>query len=193
MEHKIIGLSGSNGAGKDSIGHILRDHYNYLFISVTDLLREEAKKRGLEPIRQVTSSISAEWRKQYGLAVLVDSSVTKYQDVANKYSGVVISSIRNPGEADGIHNYGGTMIWVDADPKIRYERIQANLKSRGRLDDDKDFKQFIKEEEREMHHTGDETTLNMAGVKQKADIFIDNSEGGLDSLRDKLESVLNLS
>jgi broad-specificity NMP kinase len=36
----IIGLSGTNGAGKDAAGHTLALKHNYLFVSVTDLLRE---------------------------------------------------------------------------------------------------------------------------------------------------------
>jgi len=35
---KIIGLAGTNGSGKDTVGHILADKHGYLFVSVVELL-----------------------------------------------------------------------------------------------------------------------------------------------------------
>ena len=67
---KIIGLSGTNGSGKDTVGHMLTERHGYLFVSLTDMLRKEAKKRGEEPSREVLRTISAEWRRESGLGVL---------------------------------------------------------------------------------------------------------------------------
>lgn len=190
---RIIGLAGTNGAGKDTVGHILAEHHKYLFISVTDLLRKEAERRGLPVERGVLRSISAEWRRALGLGVLVDKAVAEYETVKDKYAGVVISSIRNPGEADRVHDLGGTMIWVDADPRVRYDRVQANLANRGRAgEDDKTFEQFQKEEAEEMNPSGDSATLNMAGVKERCDIFSNNDDGGLDKFRKDIEQTLGL-
>ena len=44
---KIIGIAGTNGSGKDSLGEILAKNYGYMFVSGADFLRDEAKKRGL--------------------------------------------------------------------------------------------------------------------------------------------------
>jgi dephospho-CoA kinase len=179
---KIIGLAGTNGAGKGVVGHTLALKHNFLFVSVSDLLREECKKRGLPPERQNTRMISAEWRKQYGLGVLMDMAVNQYRQLEESYSGVAIDNLRNPYEADRIHELGGIVVWVDADPKTRYERIQRNLQGRGRDDDLRTYEQFLKDEEAEMHPApgGDETTLNMAGVKTKADILLINDDTNLE-------------
>ncbi len=48
---KIIGVSGTNGSGKDTIGHLLAERHNWLFISMTDMLRDELEKRGLPPTK----------------------------------------------------------------------------------------------------------------------------------------------
>ena len=57
-----------------------------------------------------------------------------------------MASLRNPGEADESSKLGGTMVWIDADPRVRYERIQANAQ-RGRHDEDnKTFEEFQAEE-----------------------------------------------
>jgi cytidylate kinase len=133
---QIIGLSGTNGSGKDAAGLILADKHGYLFISVTELLRNEAKRRGLPVEREVLRTVSAEWRRELGLGVLVDKAVAEYEKDADKDAGVVMASLRNPGEADRIHEFGGTMVWLDADPHVRYERIQANAAHRDRAEEE---------------------------------------------------------
>ncbi len=190
---QIIGLSGTNGSGKDTVGKLLAKRHNYLFISVTDLLREEARKRGVAVERENLRQISAEWRRQSGLGVLVDKAVAEYKKASDNYAGVVMASLRNPGEADRVHKLGGTMVWVDADPYIRYERVQANAASRGRAgEDQKTFEQFMAEQEAEMHQSGDEATLNIAGVKERSDIFLDNDGADLDKFQKTVEDALGL-
>ncbi len=188
---QVIGLAGTNGSGKDTVGHLLADKHNYLFISVTDLLRNEAKRRGLAPERKVLRTISAEWRRELGLGVLIDKAVAEYDTVRDQYTGVVMASLRNPGEADRVHDLDGTVVWIDADPKIRYERIQTNAVSRGRAEEDnKTYEQFLEEEAAEMHSSGDAATLDMAAVKEKSDVCIDNGHETLEELQTHLNEKL---
>lgn len=187
----IIGVAGTNGSGKDTVGHILAAKHNYLFISVTELLRAECRRRGLAVERENLRMISAEWRREEGLGVLCERSIAEYEKVKDKYSGVVMASLRNPGEADSVHQHGGVVLWIDADPKVRYDRIQANAVTRGRAEEDnKSFEQFLAEEEAEMHASGDEATLDMAGVKAKADIFLENTGTDLAALQADIEQAL---
>lgn len=191
---QIIGLSGTNGSGKDTVGHILAEQYNYLFISVTELLRAEATRRR-EPVeREVLRTISAEWRREFGLGVLIDKAVAEYDKVKDKYVGVVMASLRNPGEADRIHELGGSVIWIDADPKVRYDRVQANAVARNRVEEDnKTFEQFLAEEQAEMHSSSnDAATLDMAAVKDRSDIFIANDGDSLETLQVSLREALHL-
>ena len=190
---KIIGLSGTNGAGKDAAGHTLALKHNFLFISITDLLREEAKRREIAADRENLRMISAEWRRQYGLGVLVDRAYDVYKTLEDKYAGLAISSLRNPAEADRVHELGGVVVWVDANPKTRYERIQANLAARGRVAEDaKTYEQFLLEEEMEMHTPpgGDNANLNMSGVKQKSDILLLNDGTNLEQFEQFIDHQL---
>lgn len=188
---RLLGISGTNGAGKDSAGEYLAAKHGWCFISVSDILREEAKSRGLPPDRHSTHLIGAEWRRQSGMGVLLDKAVDKYkaQGGDEKYNGLAISSLRNPGEADEVHKLGGQVVWIDAEPKVRYQRAVG--RSRG-PDDMKSFEEFITEEQHQMHHSGDKATLNMAGVKAKADIFLDTTENDINKLYKELEETLHI-
>lgn len=132
--------------------------------------------------RENLRRVGDEWRKQFGLGVLMQKAYETYQSKEGDFKGLVVSSLRNPGEADKIHELGGKVVWVDADPKIRYQRINARQRS---AEDKKTFQEFMAEEEVEMHSSGDKATLNMSAVKAKADIFIQNN-GNLSELHRQL-------
>ena len=185
MNLKIIGLAGTNGSGKDTVGLMLAERYGYLCVSVSDLLREEAKKRGLPIEREVLRTISAEWRREHGLGVLVDRAVEAHQQ--GNYPGLVAVPMRNVGEAKRIHELGGTLVWVDADPRIRYDRIFSRQRS---AEDTKSFEEFLAEEEAEMHPSGDEATLHLAGVKAICNIFLENNGNDIEKFKDEAEKEL---
>lgn len=193
VNRKIIGLSGTNGAGKDVVGHILALKHNFLFVSVSDMLREEAKKRNIAVTRENLRMISTEWRHNYGLGVLVDQAYNLYKELEENYAGLAISSLRNSHEADRVHEMGGFVVWVDASPQTRYERIQKNLEARGRLaEDGKTYQEFLIEEEVEMNTPpgGDEASLNMSGVKSRSDIILLNDGTSLNEFETFIEQQL---
>ncbi|HSE29050.1 MAG TPA: AAA family ATPase [Candidatus Saccharimonadales bacterium] len=193
---KIIGLSGTNGSGKDAIGTILADQFGYFFISVTDALREEAVRRGWTAERKYTSIVSTDWRREFGLAVLVERALQKYQQAGGdqKYKGVVMASLRNPFEADKVHELGGVVIWVDADPEVRYSRTVKNVALRGnRGDESASFEHFLADEAAEMRATSnDDNGLNMSAVKQKADLTLLNNSDSLNELTRTIKDTLHL-
>jgi cytidylate kinase len=190
---KIIGLSGTNGSGKDTVGHMLTERHGYLFISLTDMLRKEALKRGLTVERENLRMISAEWRRESGLGVLIDKAIEHLQELDADFRGLVVASLRNPGEADKVHELGGKVIWTDADAKVRYDRIQVHAAERNRAEEDnKTFEQFCAEEAAEMTTTGDAATLNMSAVKDRADIFVTNNGNDIEAFKDEAELALKL-
>jgi cytidylate kinase len=187
---KIIGISGTNGSGKDSLGQMLAERHGYLFVSVTDILREGLREQNQPIERKNLRNLSTQWRREHGLGVLVDKAVEKFKESGSKYRGLAIASLRNPGEADKVHELGGKVIWLDADPQERYERIHSRHRS---TEDQKTYGQFLEEEQAEMQHEGDEATLSLAGVKTKADIFIRNDGNKVEQFIAHAEKILNLT
>lgn len=185
---RIVGLGGTNASGKDTVGEMLADRHGWQFVSVSDILRTELKKHGQDITRKNLRALSAKWRHQDGLGVLIYKAVKLYDDA--KFKGLVISSLRNYGEAEEVHNLGGTVVWVDANPKVRYQRITSRLRS----DEDKiSYQEFIQHETEEMeHHQGDHHTLNLAGVKEKADIFLTNDGNDIEKFKQDAQAALGL-
>lgn len=186
---KLVGISGTNGSGKDTVGQMLAERHNFIFISGSDLLRDEAVKRGLPVERDVLSSISAEWRRNEGMGAVSARVYKLYESQKGKYSGLATVSLRHPGEADFIHSKGGIVVWVDADPKVRYDRIYSRQRT---AEDNKTFEEFLLEQEREMSHSGDTATLNMSAVKSLADIHLENNGNDVDVFKDEAEKALGL-
>jgi dephospho-CoA kinase len=184
-DFKIIGIGGTNGSGKDSLGQMLAERRGWLFVPATDILRNELKKRA-QPIERVNlRNLGNEWRKQFGAGILIDKSVELFNEA--DYKGLAIASIRSVGEAERVHELGGKLIWVDADPKIRYERINSRNRS---TEDTKSFEKFNEEENIEMFGGEDKEKLNMAGVKAKADIFLENNGNDIEKFKDEAEKAL---
>ena len=185
---KLIGIAGTNGSGKDTVGRILAEKHDWLFVSVSDLLRDECRKRGLSVERENLRAISAEWRREGGLGVLVDKAVDMFERSAEKYEGLAVSSLRNPGETKRVRELGGVNVWVDADPRVRYDRIQTAERGRG-AEDHKTYEEFLVEQEAEMKPSGDAATLDMASVKKHADVIILN-ESTLENLEIETEKII---
>jgi cytidylate kinase len=151
---KIIGLCGTNGSGKDTVAHMLEERHNYLFASATNMLLVGLHERGWPIDREHKAKLSAEWRRARGMAVIIDMAVEMFESApAGQYEGIVVGSLRHPAEADRVHELGGKVVWIDADPKIRYNRVQASLAERAvtHHEHNKTFEEFLAEQEREMN------------------------------------------
>jgi dephospho-CoA kinase len=184
---KIIGIGGTNGSGKDTIGQMLAERHGWMFISITDILRDELKTRGKSIERHNLRSLSKEWNEKHGPGVMTNMAVEQFEKSNKKYNGLVLASLRREGEAARVHELGGKVVWVDADPKIRYERISG----RGRgAEDAKTFKQFLEEEEVEMHNQGDKHAVGMAAVRDIADIMLTNNGNDIEAFKDNAEKAL---
>jgi dephospho-CoA kinase len=171
---KLIGIGGTNAAGKDTVAEMLAERHGWQFVSVSDILRDELRREGKPIERRLLRSVSAKWREEFGLGILIDKAVELYNP--KKYNNLVISSLRNFGEADEVHKLGGKVVWVDADMQVRYDRIQSRMRSA---------------ERNEMHHKdGNQNSLNLSGVAERADIKLENNGDDVEVFKDAAEKAL---
>lgn len=139
----IIGLTGKNAAGKGEIAKHLQSK-GFVYFSLSDALREEATKMGLDHSRNTLINLGNELRKKFGNGILAKRINEKIKKSAKK--NFVIDSIRNPGEiAELKKNEGFLLVGVVTDEKLRFQR----LLKRGRLGDAATFGEFKKQEDKE--------------------------------------------
>ena len=133
-------------------------------------------------------SLSSQWHREFGPGNLSKRTIEAYVEIEKSegYKGLAVGSIRRPSEAKVIQDEGGIIIWVDADRKLRYDRIQSA--NRGRNEDSATFEAWCKDEDTEMMPPSDDdgSGLNMSGVRDSANIRIDNNFESFEEYRDYL-------
>jgi dephospho-CoA kinase len=96
----------------------------------------------------------------------------------------VLESLRAVAEAQKIKELGGTVIGVDADSKLRYERA---LK-RGSEKDNVSYDKFLAQEKAESN-PDDPTKQNVFAALKGSDIIVNNN-GTLEELHAQIDEVL---
>ena len=91
----IIGLTGKNGSGKTAVSEYLKSR-GFEYHSLSDAIREEIRKRGLEITREVLIDVGNELREKFGPGILAERILPSLRNDQN----YVIDSIRNPQEVD---------------------------------------------------------------------------------------------
>ncbi|PID32742.1 hypothetical protein CR956_00845 [Candidatus Saccharibacteria bacterium] len=179
---KIIGVAGTNGSGKDTLGDLLAAEKDYINVSLSDILRAELDKQGKLHTRENLSGVSRRIRETEGDGSMSKRVINQYRESER---GLCITSIRAPGEAAEIQQSGGIVVWVYADEHIRYERIRSAKRGRGETDIIS-FEEFLRQEAAEMTPTEQGGGLNMEAVKNRADIHLKNEFSSLEAYQDYL-------
>jgi len=118
----IIGLTGMHGSGKDTVAEHLVMKYGFTHISLSDFLREEEEKRGLEITRDNHIKMGNELRERSGHGVLGERALEKVKEKDGDY---VVSSIRHPAEVKALRKDGHFfLVEVRAPLKTRFERMK---------------------------------------------------------------------
>lgn len=183
MNREIIGVSGTNGAGKDTFTEYWLRRTHGLQIGLGDMLRSQLPP-DIEPSRANLAHLSAELRRKQGLAVLVDIALEQYSTSGHNH--LVLNGIRHPSEAQRIKDISGTMIWIDAPIETRYRRVRQG--DRGRFEDDVTFEQFREQELREMS-ADSEASVNLTIVKSLADAAIVNDYDRIEDFESHIDEL----
>lgn len=172
---RIVGIAGTNGSGKDTLGALLTDRHNYKTVSLSDILRTELTRQGKPHTRENLSGLSRQIRDAEGDGAMPRRVIEEHDDDTK----LCITSIRMPGEAREIQQAGGVVVWIDADERIRYDRIQASARGRSETDN-LSFAKFQQQQAVEMTPTAQGNGLNMAAVRDRADVRLENDFASLE-------------
>lgn len=178
----IIGITGTDGAGKGEVVRYLVEQKGFLHYSARALFIEEIERQGIENNRANMRLVANELRGKHGDDFLVAHYLKVIEEAGEP--DAVIESIRALAEAETLKQEGGVLLAVDADQKLRYERIQK----RASTSDQVSFEEFIAHEKLEMHDP-DPHGMQKQAVMEAADLTIQNN-GTLGELHAKIEKVL---
>ena len=185
----FIGLAGTLNAGKDSLGVGLAERHGFLHKSTSDMIRQmKREKYGADSPKALllrNDPFINELRKNNKPSLLMDAVYAEWQKHKDEYpSGFVGSAMRAIGEAEMIQSIGGINIFVDADPKLRYERSQARLRDAN--EQGKTFEEFIANERTEVDvDPTDKTIQNLPAMREMADIVIYNDGNDIEQFKDE--------
>jgi len=176
-EHRLIGLSGTNGAGKGEVANHLRTK-GYAYFSLSDEIRAELRKKGKEETRDNLIAAGNALRRRFGPDILAHRAMKKIKGKA------VIDSIRNSREVAFFRRQKDfVLVAVDAPVELRFKRVRR----RGRTESASTLAEFIAKEEEEM--AGSRGRQQLRRTMEMADIMIYNA-GTLEALRRKVDKCL---
>lgn len=176
----IIGVTGTNGAGKGTIVDYLVQK-GFKHYSASEFITEEIERRGLPVNRDSMRLVANDLRKTYNPAYLFESL---YQLAVKNGGDAVLEAPRAIAEGKFLKDNGVTLIAVDADRTVRYSRISK----RGSVKDNVSFGQFSAQEDRELSAT-ETHDMNILGVMKMADFTLSNN-GSPEELRVQVDKVL---
>lgn len=178
----IIGITGTNGAGKGTIVDYLAHTKGFAHYSVREFLIKEIEARGLPVERPTMRQVANELRREHGPAYVVEQLLVRAQ---TETENVVVESIRTVGEAELLQSKGALLWAVNADRRVRYERVLKRWSETDKVD----FDTFCIYEDREMQST-EPWDMNVFAVMKMADHIFTNN-GTQEELFAQVEEALN--
>lgn len=162
----IIGVTGFFCAGKDTFAEFLQRR-SFYHISLSDMIREEIRRRGMDVTHERTVEVGNELRHRFGPQVLAELALAQIDPMKN----YVVTSIRNPGEIAILRSRPDfVLVFLDASARKRYERSLE----RGRSGDVTSFADFQAAEAAQMA-SDDPMAQQLLFCRENADLILKNN------------------
>lgn len=174
----MIGLTGPNASGKGEVACYLRGR-GFASHSLSDIVREEALRRGLPPEREHLIAVGNTLRAARGPGVLAELILPRLGTLD------VVDSIRNPAEVAVLRTLPHFLLaGVRAPLELRFERCRR----RGRPGDPSTLDEF---RVRELQEQGARPTdQQLDATFRLADVVVDN-DGDLPRLYAAIDRILD--
>ncbi len=177
----IIGITGTNGAGKGTVVDYLVKEKGFTHYSARDFIVKEVERRGMALNRDSTNIVGTDLRATHGAGYIIEQLFAQAKEAGGDG---VIESLRAVGEAEFLKAEGALLWAVDAERVARYERSVK----RGTDTDHVTFEEFVAQEDREMNQA-ERHKMNIFGVMQMADAVVTN-DGTQEELYQQVEQAL---
>jgi len=180
----IIGLTGPMGSGKTTVINTIKNK-GYKHITLSSMLREECRKRGLEEIRENLMEIGQELREKYGAGILAERALEKVGlEGGNDW---IIDGIRNPAEINKLRKHHNFVLVANTAPE---DLIIKRILSRKRSDDTLTEESIRKKLRREWGEGEPEEGQQLGKCIAMADYRFENTMP-MDEVEESFKEVLN--
>jgi len=174
----ILGLVGMPGSGKSVVVSVAKER-NYDVVVMGDVVRGEAKNRGLEPSPENLGKIMLELREKEGDTVIAKRCISKIERA--KETKVIVDGIRSLKEAEEFRKHFPKfcLTAVHSSPETRFNRVYH----RKRSDDPSNWKVFHERDMREL-------SVGLGEALAMAEYLIINEER-LDIVKERTRKILS--
>jgi dephospho-CoA kinase len=179
MQKIIFGLVGDLAAGKGTVAKYLKDKYNVNTYRFSTMLRDILHRIHIKETRESMQKLSTFIRENFGQDVMSEVISKDVENDANNL--VIVDGIRRPSDIVYLKNNPGfNLVYITANPKIRWERLVKRNENKG--DSEKTFEQFLADEKAEA-----EMLIKQVGAESDYTI---NNDGDVDELHKNIEKIL---
>lgn len=181
MDKKIIlGLVGPIASGKDTVKKYLEKKYGATGCRFSSILRDILGRIDLPNSRENMQGLSTILRQKFGEDIL--AKAIAIDAIKLKSNIVVVDGVRRLADIKFLQRAAGfILVAIDADSKIRYERLVKRGENAG--DAKKTYTQFLKDHQYE-------TELDVPMMMKKAKYKLDNNGSQVD-LYKQIEELIH--
>lgn len=175
----IVGFVGDLAAGKGTLASYLALKYNCNTYRFSTMLRDILDRIYAEKTRENLQDLSTLLRERFGQDIM--SKVIAKDVLEDEGQLVVVDGIRRPTDISYLKEIPGFhLIYITADPQIRYERMKLRNENPG--DAEKSFEQFSADEQSEA-----DRLIKELGTQAEHTI---HNDGNFDALYAQIETLL---
>jgi dephospho-CoA kinase len=140
MSREVIGIVGTIGAGKDTVGDHVAQKLDIPTFQISSPLKEICDQEGIEPTRDNLITLGTRLANMYNDGYLAEYILTKAPE------SFVVTGMRQLGQIAVLKSVSNLkLISIDANPELRFERANKNNK----LGEAKTLEEFIVKEQAE--------------------------------------------
>ena len=133
----LVLVTGMPGSGKSLVSGVARELGIPVYV-MGDVVREEARRRGLEPTPENLNRVARELRERYGARVVAERTAEAIERDGPELA--VVDGVRSLAEVEVFRRLGSVVVVaVHASPRTRFER----LRRRGRPGDPRSWEEFV--------------------------------------------------